>query len=88
MGRKGWRVTFPGMGLNLALGVLYSWSVFGKQFTEAVDKGGFGWSKTNAALPYTISASLMIFAAILTFFTKVPERETVGEVSQPVLAQN
>jgi hypothetical protein len=32
------------MGLNLALGVLYSWSVFGKQLTDAVDKGGFGWT--------------------------------------------
>jgi hypothetical protein len=39
-------------------------------------------------MAYIISASLMIFAAILTFFTKVPERETVGEVSQPVFAQN
>jgi MFS transporter, OFA family, oxalate/formate antiporter len=53
--KKGWIVTFSGMGLNLALGVLYSWSVFGKQFTEAVEKGGFGWSKTQAALPYTIA---------------------------------
>lgn len=54
MSKKGWVVTFSGMGLNLALGVLYAWSVFGKQLTEAVDKGGFGWSKTEAALPYTI----------------------------------
>lgn len=63
MGRKGWLVTFSGMGLNLALGVLYSWSVFGKQFTEAIDKGGFGWSKTNAALPYTIA--IAFFAAMM-----------------------
>ncbi len=63
MGRKGWLVTFSGMGLNLALGALYSWSVFGKQFTEAIDKGGFGWSKTNAALPYTIA--IAFFAAMM-----------------------
>jgi hypothetical protein len=30
----------------------------------------------------------MIFAAILTFFTKAPEREMVGELSQPALAGN
>ena len=24
---KGWRVTFAGTGINLALGVLYTWSV-------------------------------------------------------------
>ena len=55
MSRKGWIVTFSGMGLNLALGTLYAWSVFGKQFTEAIDKGGFGWSKTTAAMPYSIA---------------------------------
>jgi OFA family oxalate/formate antiporter-like MFS transporter len=55
MSRKGWLVTFSGMGLNLALGTLYAWSVFGKQFTEAIDKGGFGWSKTTAAMPYSIA---------------------------------
>ena len=52
---KGWWVALSGMGLNLALGVLYAWSVFSKQLTEAVDKGGFGWSKTEASIPYTVA---------------------------------
>jgi MFS family permease len=52
---KGWWVAFSGMGLNLALGVLYAWSVFSKQLTEAVDKGGFGWTKTEASIPYTVA---------------------------------
>jgi MFS family permease len=51
------------MGLNLALGVLYAWSIFGKRLTETVDKGGFGWSKTEAALPYTIA--IAFFAAMM-----------------------
>ena len=55
MRRRGWIVTLAGMGLNLALGILYAWSVFSKQLTEAVDKGGFGWTKTQATLPYTIA---------------------------------
>src|SRR5512143_2570277 len=55
MSRNGWLVTLAGMGLNLALGILYAWSVFGKQLTEVVDKGGFGWSKTEATLPYTVA---------------------------------
>ena len=55
MSKRGWLVTFSGMGLNLALGTLYAWSVFGKQLTEAIDKGGFGWSKTAAAMPYSIA---------------------------------
>jgi len=69
MKNKGWLVTFSGMGLNLALGVLYAWSVFGKQLTEPIAKGGFGWSKTVAALPYTIAiaffATMMIPAGRL-----------------------
>ncbi|HSB05510.1 MAG TPA: OFA family MFS transporter, partial [Thermodesulfobacteriota bacterium] len=63
MSKRGWIVTFSGMGLNLALGVLYAWSVFGKQLTEAVDKGGFGWSKTEAALPYTVG--IAFFAGMM-----------------------
>ncbi len=53
--RKGWIVTLAGVGLNLALGILYAWSVFAKQLTEPIDKGGFGWSRTDATLPYTIA---------------------------------
>jgi OFA family oxalate/formate antiporter-like MFS transporter len=55
MNRRGWAVTLAGMGLNLALGILYAWSVFSKQLVEAVDRGGFGWTKTQATLPYTIA---------------------------------
>ena len=55
MSKRGWIVTFSGTGLNLALGVLYAWSVFGKQLTEAIDKGGFGWTKTASAMPYSIA---------------------------------
>jgi MFS family permease len=58
MNRRGWIVVFAGMGLNLALGILYAWSVFSKQIVEAVDKGGFGWSKTAATLPYTIAIAM------------------------------
>lgn len=55
MGRKGWIVTFAGIGLNLALGILYAWSVFAKQLTEPVARGGFGWSRITASLPYTLA---------------------------------
>jgi MFS transporter, OFA family, oxalate/formate antiporter len=55
MNRRGWAVTLAGMGLNLALGILYAWSVFSKQLVEPVARGGFGWTKTQATLPYTIA---------------------------------
>jgi OFA family oxalate/formate antiporter-like MFS transporter len=71
MGR-GWMVTFSGMGLNLAFGVLYAWSVFGKQFTVAIEKGGFGWSKTQAALPYTIA--IAFFAGMMVPAGRLQDR--------------
>lgn len=55
MNRRGWIVTLAGMGLNLALGILYAWSVFSKQLVEPLAKGGFGWTKTQATLPYTLA---------------------------------
>jgi MFS transporter, OFA family, oxalate/formate antiporter len=61
--KKGWIVTFSGMGLNLALGVLYAWSVFGKKFTQPIEKGGFGWNETQTALPYAIG--IAFFAAMM-----------------------
>ncbi|MCM2334087.1 MAG: OFA family MFS transporter, partial [Anaeromyxobacteraceae bacterium] len=53
--KKGWLVTLAGVGLNLALGILYAWSIFSKQLTEPLERGGFGWTRTQATLPYTIA---------------------------------
>jgi MFS transporter, OFA family, oxalate/formate antiporter len=53
--RRGWIVTLAGIGLNLALGILYAWSIFSKQLTEPLEKGGFGWTRLQATLPYTIA---------------------------------
>lgn len=72
MNRRGWIVTLAGTGLNLALGILYAWSVFSKQIVEAVDKGGFGWSKTTASLPYTIACG--IFALMMVPAGRLQDR--------------
>lgn len=72
MGRQGWIVTIAGMGLNLALGILYAWSMFSKQLTEAVEKGGFGWSKTEATLPYTIA--IACFAVMMVPAGRLQDR--------------
>ncbi len=55
---RGWRVTFAGMGINLALGVLYTWSVVSKGIPEA-----WGWNETEKALPYSIAC--MVFALFM-----------------------
>ena len=52
---KGWRVAFAGMGVNLALGVLYSWGAFQTTLVQE-----YGWSATETQVPYMIAC--FIFA--------------------------
>jgi OFA family oxalate/formate antiporter-like MFS transporter len=54
----GWWVTFSGTGINLALGVLYAWSVLSKQITKE-----WGWTETQTALPYSIA--IIAFALMM-----------------------
>lgn len=60
---RGWIVTAAGTGLNLALGILYAWSIFAKQLSETVERGGYGWTKTEATLPYTLA--ILCFAIMM-----------------------
>jgi MFS family permease len=77
--RRGWIVTLAGMGLNLALGILYAWSIFSKQLVETVERGGFGWTKTQATLPYTIA--IACFAVMM-----VPAGRLQDKVGPRVIA--
>jgi len=54
----GWRVTFAGMGINLALGVLYSWSVISKGIPA-----DWGWSESDKSWPYAIAC--LVFSIIM-----------------------
>jgi len=54
----GWRVTFAGMGINLALGILYTWSVISKRVPE-----DWGWNEDDKSLPYMIAC--LIFSLIM-----------------------
>lgn len=56
--KKAWIVLIAGFLINMSLGVLYSWSVFSLNLTEVL-----GWSKTSAALPYTIA--IVLFALMM-----------------------
>ena len=64
MKQRGWLVTLAGTGLNLALGILYAWSVFSKALVEPVARGGFGWTKTQATLPYTLAIAFFALMMI------------------------
>jgi len=54
----GWRNTFAGMGINLALGILYTWSVISKGIPDE-----WGWTETEKSLPYMFSC--LIFALVM-----------------------
>jgi len=56
--RRGRLVTTAGFALNAAMGVLFAWSVIGKALAAPVASGGFGWSQTAAALPYTLALAM------------------------------
>lgn len=56
----GWRVTLAGLGINLALGVLYTWSMF----KGAIEKH-FGWEGSQLNDPYALCCLVFAFAMIL-----------------------
>jgi OFA family oxalate/formate antiporter-like MFS transporter len=55
----GWRVALAGLGINLALGVLYSWSVISAE----IAKSGWGWSAQERALPYSVAC--LVFCLVM-----------------------
>ncbi|MFA5537274.1 MAG: OFA family MFS transporter [Bacillota bacterium] len=55
---KGWIVTYAGLGINLCLGVLYSWSVIKIALMEQL-----GWTNTAASVPYTVA--IIVFAIVM-----------------------
>ena len=69
---KGWLVTFSGVAVNLCFGVLYTWSVFAKQLSTPVAKGGWGWTAFDASLPYVVACG--VFAIVMVFAGRVQDK--------------
>jgi len=65
---KGWQVTMAGLGINLALGVLYAWSIFKGAIKSSIEKGGpdaFNWSLSSINDPYALCCLVFAFAMIV-----------------------
>lgn len=65
---KGWGVTFSGIGINLALGILYTWSIFKGAIKQSVETGGqgaFDWNLASLNDPYAVCCIVFAFAMIL-----------------------
>jgi OFA family oxalate/formate antiporter-like MFS transporter len=54
----GWTVTFCAMGINLALGVLYSWSVISKGIPK-----DWNWGEAEKSLPYAVAC--LVFSIVM-----------------------
>jgi len=60
---RGWLVTFAGTGINLALGVLYAWSVVRAAIEVQVAKGNWDWAETALNDPYAVA--VLVFAFVM-----------------------
>lgn len=70
----GWRVTCAGMGINLALGILYTWSVISKGIPAE-----WQWSETDKSLPY-------MFACLIFSLVMVPAGRMQDRIGPRVVA--
>ena len=65
---KGWIVAFSGMSINLALGILYAWSIFKQAILTSITANvpdGFHWAPVSANDPYALACLMFAFAMIL-----------------------
>ena len=65
---KGWSVVLAGTGINLALGVLYTWSIFKGAISDSIKQGGpdaFQWDLASINDPYAVCCLAFAFSMIL-----------------------
>lgn len=63
----GWRVAFAGMGINLALGILYTWSVISKGVPDS-----WQWSEADKSLPYAVAC--LVFCLVMVPAGRLQDR--------------
>ena len=70
----GWRVTFAGLGINLALGILYTWSIFKMAIKESIvaGDGRYNWSLSALNDPYAVCC--LVFAFAMIFAGRIQDR--------------
>lgn len=64
---KGWSVTISGLGINLALGILYTWSMFKMAIKESIQAGDgrYNWSLSSLNDPYAVCCLVFAFSMIV-----------------------
>ena len=64
---KGWTVTMAGLGINLALGILYTWSIFKLSIKESIVSGDgrFDWALASLNDPYAVCCLVFAFSMVI-----------------------
>lgn len=66
--RQAWTVVLAGTGINLALGVLYTWSMFKGAIKSSIETGGpgaFQWDLASINDPYAVACLAFAFSMIV-----------------------
>ncbi len=70
-----WTVVMAGTGINLALGVLYAWSIFKVAIQASITKGGVGafdWDVSSVNDPYALAC--LVFSFSMIFAGRIQDR--------------
>lgn len=63
----GWRVAIAGVGINLALGILYTWSVISRGVPD-----DWGWSQSDKSWPYAVAC--LVFSLVMVPAGRMQDR--------------
>ncbi len=72
---RGWSVVLAGTGINLALGILYTWSIFKGAIADSIAAGGesaFAWDAASINDPYAVAC--LAFAASMILAGKCQDK--------------
>lgn len=73
---KGWLVTTAGLSINLALGILYAWSVLKEAISQSIKAGGegsFSWDTASLNDPYAVC--VLTFAFSMTVAGRIQDKK-------------
>lgn len=71
---RGWSVTMAGLGINLALGILYTWSIFKQAIKESVlaKDGVFNWDIASLNDPFAVCC--LMFTVAMVFAGRIQDK--------------
>jgi len=63
---RGWSVVTAGLGINLALGILYTWSIFKQEIKESIVSGDgrFNWDIASLNDPFAVCCLMFTLAML------------------------